>query len=430
MLAPSSRSRKKFPVASQPEMRIVPTIMKATAAYLPIATLLSLTTIAPADDWPWRGASHNGISGETGLKLSWDSEPKTLWKAKIGEGYSSVVVHGKQLFTMGLDARSKTETVRCLDANTGAEIWTHSYKSTFKPKYYDGGTSGTPTVDGESVYVFAQTGELMSLKRSDGKPNWEKNLEDELGFKIGVWGLTGAPLVYGDLLILNAGDHGVAVEKKSGKVAWSSGEGQNGYATPVLFKQGGKDLIAIFSATGLHAVDPTSGKQAWSHKWKTKYEVNAADPIVLSDNRLFISSGYKTGCAMLQFSGSGASKELWKNKNMRNQLNPSLHIGGYLYGVDGDTSGNATLNCIDARNGKLMWKGPKIGSGSLISAMGKLIIITEKCELIIADPSPEGFRPGSRAQVLGGKCWTTPSLANGLLYVRNQKGDLACISLR
>ncbi len=62
--------------------------------------------------------------------------------------------------------------------------------------------------------------------------------------------------------------------------------------------------------------------------------------------------------------------------------------------------------------------------------MGKLIVFTEKCELIIADPSPDAFRPGSRAQILGDKCWTTPSLANGLLYVRNHKGDLACISLR
>jgi len=398
------------------------------AIFTPITVLL-LATSAPAEDWPWRGPNHNGISAETGLELSWDGEPKTLWRAKIGEGYSSVVIHDHRLYTMGLDAKSKTESVRCLDAKTGAEIWAHSYKSTFKPKYYDGGTSGTPTVDGESVYVFAQTGELMSLRISDGKPNWEKNLEDELGFEIGVWGLTGAPLVYGNLLIVNAGDHGVAVDKKTGKVAWSSGKGQNGYATPVVFNQGGKELVAIFAAEGLHAVEPKSGKQVWFHKWKTKYEVNAADPIVLPGNRIFISSGYGTGSAMLKLTG-GAPEELWTSKHMRNQLNPSLYIDGYLYGVDGDTSGKATLNCIDAKTGELKWKGPKIGSGSLISAMGKLIVFTEKCELIIADPSPDAFKPGSRAQILGDKCWTTPSLANGLLYVRNHKGDLACISLK
>ena len=197
----------------------------------------------------------------------------------------------------------------------------------------------------------------MSLKAADGKPNWEKNLEEELGFKIGVWGLTGAPLVYGDLLILNAGDHGVAVDKKTGKVAWSSGEGQNGYATPVVFNQGGSELVAIFAAEGLHAVEPKTGKQLWFHKWKTKYEVNAADPIVLPGGRIFISSGYGTGCAMLKLT-SGAPEELWTSKDMRNQLNPSIYIDGYLYGVDGDTSGKATLNCIDANTGELKWKLP------------------------------------------------------------------------
>ena len=115
---------------------------------------------------------------------------------------------------------------------------------------------------------------------------------------------------------------------------------------------------------------------------------------------------------------------------MRNQFNGCIYLDGYLYGVDGNTSGKATLDCIDAKTGKLKWKGPMVGSGSLISAMGQLIIFTEKCELVIADPSPEGFKPGSRAQILGDKCWTTPSLANGRLYVRNHRGDLACVSLK
>ena len=428
MLAPSHARRKKFPVATPADRRIIFSTMNVQAILAALAITLFATT-TQAGDWPWRGPSHNGISPETGLNLSWDSEPKGLWKAQIGEGYSSCVVHGDKLFTMGLIKKSKTELVRCLNAKTGAEIWTHAYKSTFKAKYYDGGTSGTPTVDGDSVYVFSQTGSLMSLKISDGKPNWEKDLEAELDFKIGTWGITGAPLVYGDKLILNAGSHGVAVDKQTGKVAWSSGEGQNGYATPVLFEQGGKELVLIFAAHGLHAVDPQDGKEIWFHPWKTKYEVNAADPVVLPGNRIFISSGYGKGCAMLQLT-DGAPKQLWFTEEMRNQLNPSVYLDGYLYGVDGNTSDKATLNCLDAKTGKLKWKGPKIGSGSLISAMGKLIIFTEKCELIIADPSPDSFNPGSRAQILGDKCWTTPSLANGLLYLRNHRGDLACISLK
>ncbi len=119
MLAPSSSRRNKFPVASPGETRIVDHYESHFHTY---------HCPPPGHQRPRRRlavarANHNGISAETGLELSWDDEPETLWRAKIGEGYSSVVIHDHRLYTMGLDAKSKTESVRCLDAKTGAEMW-------------------------------------------------------------------------------------------------------------------------------------------------------------------------------------------------------------------------------------------------------------------------------------------------------------------
>jgi len=49
---------------------------------------------------------------------------------------------------------------------------------------------------------------------------------------------------------------------------------------------------------------------------------------------------------------------------------------------------------------------------------------------MVADATPAAFKPISRAQVLGGRCWTTPVLANGRIYCRNAVGDVVCVDVR
>ena len=401
--------------------------------------LFALSTLASGKDWPrWRGPDLNGISSEKGLKLDWEGEPERLWTAKIGSGYSSVSVAGGKAYVLGLEEPDKgglfrkakgVEVVRCLDLENGEEVWAHRYPSKFKPKFYDGGTSGTPTVDGDKVFVFGQSGELMALNAADGKVIWEKDLAKELGFGIGTWGLTGSPLVYGDLLILNAGTHGTAVKKSTGETVWSSGGGNNGYATPVPFEVDGENLLAIFSADGLHAVEPKTGKLAWTHPWETRYEVNAADPVVLGGGRLFISSGYGRGGAVLKVSRGGAEVD-WENTNIRTQFNPAVLIGGYLYGIDGNTSDgrSATLKCIDPKSGAVKWS-EVTGFGGVAAVGDTLVVLNESGELITGKASPDGFKELARTQAIAKKCWTIPTIAAGKLLVRNQAGTLVCFDL-
>jgi outer membrane protein assembly factor BamB len=382
---------------------------------------------ASAADWPhWRGPHHDGISRETEWRWQWDSEPKTLWRAKAGEAFSSMSVAGGRLLTMGL--HGQTETVHCFDALTGAALWKHSRPTMFKPQFYEGGTSGTPTIDGGRVYVFGQSGELMALDAKSGKPVWEKNLAKELGLKAGVWGFVGAPLVDAGRLILNAGTHGTAVEKDSGRVLWSSGTEDTGYSTPVPFTHGGRNLVAVMGRDHVFAVERATGKLAWKHPWKTKYDVNAADPII-ANGQMLISSGYGHGAALLSLTNSGASV-VWENTKLRSQMNPALLLGGHVYGFDGNADGQATLVCLELASGKLRWRQDGLGLGSLTAAANKLIVLNEKGELIIAEATPKAFTQISRAQILSGRCWTVPVLANGLLYARNWKGDLVCIDLR
>jgi outer membrane protein assembly factor BamB len=98
--------------------------------------------------------------------------------------------------------------------------------------------------------------------------------------------------------------------------------------------------------------------------------------------------------------------------------------------VDGDTTAKGALKCVEFATGTQKWSQPGVGSGALIVADGKLIVLTDRGELQVAPASPDGFKPTSRAQVLGGKCWTVPVLANGRIYARNARGDVVCVDVR
>jgi len=185
--------------------------------------------------------------------------------------------------------------------------------------------------------------------------------------------------------------------------------------------------VLIANTENYLAVDPATGKERWRMRWLTQYGVNAADPVPVGDS-IFISSGYGKGAAL--FKPAGEPQVIWKSKVLRTQLNPAVLVGKYLYGVDGDTVEKASLKCVEADTGTEKWKVPTFGSGAVSVADGKLIALSGTGELIVAPASPEGFKPIARAQVLGGKCWTVPVLANGLVYCRNSRGDIVAVDLR
>jgi outer membrane protein assembly factor BamB len=313
---------------------------------------------------------------------------------------------------------------------TGAPVWKHGYPHPLDPKYYEGGSSSTPTVDGETVFTLSRRGHLFAFDAATGKVRWTTNVAEATGARLPEWGFAGSPLVDGDRLILNVGTSGTAVDKRDGKILWTTGQAAAGYASAVPIQLGGRRHHLIFAADHLAAVAAEDGKVAWTHPWKTSYDVNAADPIVLGADRIFISSGYGRGAALLQLKEGGPAV-VWENKNMRNQMNPGLLRDGHLYAIDGNERGkDTTLRCLDLATGQPKWSFRDTAHGAVMMAGEHLIALSEKGELIVGRATPEGFTPAARAQVLGGKCWTVPVLSHGRLYVRNAAGDLVCLDLR
>ncbi|MBM3459182.1 MAG: alcohol dehydrogenase, partial [Armatimonadetes bacterium] len=214
------------------------------------------------------------------------------------------------------------------------------------------------------------------------------------------------------------------LNKKTGAVEWASGRGSSGYATPTPFTVAGQSGVAFFSGTGLAGLDPANGRPRWQFRWSTNYDVNAADPLFTSDS-VFVSSGYGVGCALVRLTG-GPPRPVWQNKNMRNHFHSSILISGAVYGND-----DGRLRCLDLASGAEKWGGPAIGKGGLIAASGKLIILTERGELVVAEAKPDRYTELARARVVDrGECWTQPTLANGRIYARSHSGELVCVDVR
>ena len=387
-------------------------------------------TLAGPNDWPqWRGPNRDGISKETGLLKTWpEAGPKVLWKAPSGDGYSGIVVANGRLYTMH-STRSE-ELVVCLDAATGKEIWRFISDNQVYENQFGNGPRSTPIVDGELVFTLGGNGKLNALNAKTGAKVWSHDLRSEFGGQIPTWGVSTSPLVDGEMLFVDVGGSGgnglMAFNKKSGKVAWKSNSSLPGYSAPIAVAVNGIKQILFFTGTALISASPTDGKQYWSYTWRTSYDVNAATPVLISPDKVFISSGYNTGAAVLRMKAANGGvkiEEVWKSQVMRNHFASSVLVGDYLYGFD-----EATLKCININTQEEKWGKRGLGKGSLIYADGHLIVLSERGKLLLIEANPAEEIEKASAEVLRGRCWTVPTLANGKLYVKNQ-AEILCLDV-
>ena len=387
-----------------------------------IASIFILLSSASADDWPmWRGPDRSGISTESGW-FKPGTTLTTVWEHEVGEGYSAVSVVGKCLYTMG-NVKNNDEVV-CLDTDSGAVVWKFTYPC--KGDSY-AGPRATPTVEGNRVYTFSRNGDLLCLDAATGKSVWSRELNGKIAASPG-WGFASSPTIYKNTIIVNAGEHGMAFDKATGTTIWESEKSGASYATPVLYRAGDRDGVAIFAAKAINGVVAATGELLWKYNWKTDYDVHAATPVFIADDRVFISSGYDRGSALLRI-GKGGIEKIWENKNLCSHFSSPILYKGMLYGINGNT-GNGETRCIDPANGTVKWRTRDPGFGSLMLADGKLIILSERGLLVIAEAAPGEYKEIFRKQILNETCWTVPVLANGNIYCRNHPGKLLCLRFK
>jgi outer membrane protein assembly factor BamB len=380
-----------------------------------IAAAALLAANSPAADWPqWRGLSRDGISSET-VSAAWPAEgPKVLWRASVGTGFSSISVSQGRAYTMG--NTNNEDTIWCFEAATGKRIWQHTYPAQLTPQWYEGGPGSTPTVSGDRVFTISKWGDVFCLNAAKGTVLWQRDLRRD-GIKPPRWGFAGSPLVWDDLVILNAGTAGIALERTNAA----------GYASPTRFVSSGKESVLIFAAKHLIALEPKTGHERWRQFWETDWDTNNSDPLVYGDS-IFISS-FSRGCGLFSVS-NGNPVMTYTNHVLRNHLSPGILLGEYLYAFNGEAKQDTDFRCIHLPTGELKWTRKDPAFGSLILAGDKLIVLSEKGELLLGRASPQEFKPLARAKVLSGLGWTPPALADGRLYVRSAKGELLCLEMK
>jgi outer membrane protein assembly factor BamB len=359
------------------------------------------------------------------ISTHWAEEgPKLLWRASVGTGFSSVAVSGGRAYTMG--NTTNQDTIWCLDAKSGNEVWKLSYAARPDPQWYEGGPGSTPTVDRGRVFTISKWGDVFCLDAATGKAAWQRDLKTD-GFHTNRWGFEGSALLWRELVIFNVGEAGIALDRSSGRIVWSNGTNGAGYASPTLCTLHGKAAVLIFAAKHLIAVDPDSGHELWRFPFETGWSTNITDPLCW-DDRILISS-FSHGSALLSIS-QDKPELLYDSNVLHNHLSPGIRIGEYLYAFNGEAKTDTDLRCIDLPTGQLKWTSKEPRFGSMIQAGSQLVLLSGNGELLVIDPSPKELKVVARAKVLSGTCWTPPALAGGRLYVRNAKGELRCLDVR
>ena len=391
--------------------------------------LCALSATASAADWPqWLGPTRDAHVGETGLVAGWKQGTQVLWKQPMGRGYASVAV--VQGVVYGVRSTDGTEELVAFDAVTGTPRWSFALGPYYEDVQDFDGPRVTPTVVGEQVIALHASGRLVSVNRADGTLQWSVDLQKDLRGVMPRFGYAGSPLVDDGRIYLSiGGDQGgslVALSLKDGRKIWASGSYSAGYSSPIRAELAGRDVIVFFTGFGVVGADVADGTVRWSYAWKTDYEINAATPVVLGANRLFVASGYGVGGAALLIHDDGQVTELWRTKRMKNKLATSVLYEGHLYGFN-----ETRLTSLDASTGEEDWSDGDYGRGALVLAEGHLLVVSENCTVSMVKATPKGHQVvGTPIRPLTGEpCWSAPAVSQGVLYLRDG-AEMAAIEIK
>lgn len=390
-------------------------------------------------DWPaYRGANRDGIVRSQKIRTDWESAPpQLLWKHPVGSGWGSFAIVSNRVFTQ--EQRGNQELVVCYDALTGKQIWTHADETRFSEILGGIGPRATPTVHEGLIYTMGGTGILNCLKAVTGELVWSKYLMKGGELKSPQWGMSGSPLVWENLVIVNEGipkdssgagnRSAIAFDRLTGETVWSCGTQKTSYSSPQISMIHGAPQLLLFHSQGLEGFTPDEGNSLWSFPWSNHAGVNVAQPIMISDSSLFLGAGYGQGSARItikQESEVGAKSEIvpnWKSKSLKLKFNSAVVRENFVYGLD-----EGVLCCLDLKTGKRVWKKGRYGYGQLVLVDDLLLILAEDGRVELIQAVPDGYVQKGSFQAIEGQTWNHPALAHGRLFVRNSE-EAACYDI-
>jgi outer membrane protein assembly factor BamB len=392
----------------------------------PVLGRVDLADVTPGqeDVLDFRGARRDGVSPGPALARDWKTmAPKLLWRQPVGGGYASFLKIGPALIT--IEQRRDQEAIVAYEADSGQELWVHEYPALFSETLGGDGPRATPTYHDGKIYSLGATGELVALEFATGKKLWQLNIlkDNECGNL--DWGMSGSPLVYEDVVIVNPGDQKgtensraiVAYALADGQRRWAAGRAKASYASPMLVTLGGTPQLLIFDGVGLAGCDLTDGHELWRSPWKSDFDINAAQPVVLDNESIAITSA--SGSAVVRVkpdAGEWKAEQVWTSRRLKGGYASPMAYDGALFGID-----ESILVAIDLTDGKQKWKNRQgqYGHGQILRRDDLLLILGEAGELVLVEANPTKFSELARIQAIEGKTWNVPLLVGNRVYVRN-----------
>ena len=381
----------------------------------------------PAGSWPYyRGLHMDGRYPEP-INTVWPKTgPPELWRIPVGGGYASFVVGHGLAYT--IEQRREQEVVAAYDVLTGVERWSVSWDARFEESMGGNGPRATPALHGGTLFALGATGEFRALDAATGEGIWRTNILDDAGATNLTWGMAASPVIMGDaVLTAPGGPDGavIAYELATGAIRWRALDAQGAYTAPAVFTLDGLSQIVLIGGDQVISLATDGSRTYWSRPWATMNGINAAQPLQVAPNRVFVSSGYGHGAAMLEVeadieANAAEVSEIWFSNQMKNKFSSSVLHEGYIYGLD-----EGILACIDPATGDRVWKGGRYGHGQILLASGHLVITTERGHLVLVRATPEGHQEVAALPAVAGRTWNNPAIAEGILLVRNDREAVA-----
>jgi outer membrane protein assembly factor BamB len=387
----------------------------------------------PASWTDFRGPNRDGRYTATPIRTSWPREGlRRLWKQPVGAGYASFVVADGRAFT--IEQRRNQEVAAAYDVQTGRELWTNAWTASFEESMGGDGPRATPTYHEGRVYVLGAEGELRVLDAAKGTLAWRRNILSDNGADNLSWGMSAAPLIVDDtVVVLPGGTRGssvVAYNKATGAPVWKALNDEASYTSPMLVTLGGVRQLLVVTAARVVGLTPDKGTLLWDYPWSTFNGINVAQPIVFTHNgrdRIFMSASYGHGAAVFELTNAGGrfqAKTIWENERMKNKFTSSVLHKGHIYGLD-----ESILASVNAETGEQNWKGGRYGYGQLVLAGDHLVVLTEDGDVVLVNATPARHEEVARFPAIEGKTWNHPVIADGTLLVRNIQ-EMAAFDIR
>jgi outer membrane protein assembly factor BamB len=392
-------------------------------------------SFAQVQNWPgWRGPNGDGTSEETNLPVKWDSLTNVLWKSRVpGVGYSSPIVWKDRLFTVTAKVESEEKVLLCYNSLNGSLMWQKTVlKGNFENKHDNNSyASGTPVTDGNFVYVSLLDGKDVVVAAYDftGKQIWSARP----GTFSSPHGYSCSPVLFDDKVIINGDSQGdsfvAALSKTNGHTIWKVKHDKpaHSFSTPIIRKIAGKTQMIFCGNKEIASYNPNDGTKYWfvsgpSEDFCSSPVYNEKAGLVL------VSSAWPVrNLVAVKPDGQGdvtSSHVVWQTKKGAYYVPSPVATGDYLF----STMTTGQIHCIEVATGKIVWveqNGPQYSSPVL--ANGLVYMPNDDGVITVIKPGPT-FQYIAKNPI-GEKMFASPAISNGKIYLRGFQ-HLFCIGAK